>query len=53
MPKYDVHVRVDFNYEVEADNEVAAEQQGWKWENYKMYSSVYDIDVKELEEDEE
>ena len=52
MPKYAVNVRVDFTYDVEAENQVAAEQMGWQWEDYKMYSSVYSIDVEEVDEEE-
>ena len=52
MPKYAVNVRVDFTYDVEADNQVAAEQMGWQWEDYKMYSAVHSIDAEEIEEDE-
>ena len=52
MPKYTVSVRVDFNYDVEADNQVAAELMGWQWEDYKMYSSVYSIDAESIEENE-
>ena len=54
MPTYRVQVRVDFDYEIEADNEEQAEQQGWAWEDYTAWSDVYSIDVEELpEEDEE
>jgi hypothetical protein len=53
MPKYSVSVRVDFNYDVEADNAEAAIQEGWNWENYRMFSSVYEIDVDRIDEDEE
>ena len=47
MPKYDVRVLVEFNYEVEADNIAEAEQQGWNWEDYAMFAEVYSIDVDE------
>lgn len=53
MPKYAVDVRVDFTFDVEADNQVAAEQMGWQWEDYKMFSTVYSIDAEEIGEDEE
>jgi len=53
MPKYSVHVRVDFNYEVEANNEAVAKEQGWQWEDYKMFSTIYSIDAEEIGEDEE
>jgi hypothetical protein len=47
MPSYDIKVVVEFNYEVEADNIVEAEEQGWKWEDYAMYGEVYSIDADE------
>jgi hypothetical protein len=52
MPKYTVDVKVDFTFDVEADNQVQAEQMGWNWEDYKMYSTVYSIEAEEIEEDE-
>ena len=53
MGLYYVKVRVDLEYEVEAENEQEAEEQGWKWEDYTMFSEVYSINVEELESDEE
>jgi len=53
MPNYRIQVTVNFDYEIEADNEADAEEQGWKWEDYTPWSDVYSIDVEELEEDEE
>ena len=50
MPKYEVDVTVRFRYEVDADNATAAEEQGWKWEDYPMFGEVYDISVDELYE---
>lgn len=47
MPRYDVKVLVEFNYEVEADNIAEAEEQGWKWEDYPMFGEVYSIDADE------
>jgi hypothetical protein len=59
--RYNVKVIVEFNYEVETTSEAEAEEEGWKWEDYTMFSEVYSIDVDleeediygELEEDEE
>ena len=53
MPNYRIQVTVNFDYEVEAENEKDAEEYGWKWDDYAHYSDVYSIDVEELEEDEE
>ena len=55
MPKYDVKVLVEFNYEVDAESIAEAEEQGWHWEDYTMHSEVYDISVSEqyITEDDE
>lgn len=53
MPRYTVKTIVEFVYEVEADNEVEAEKQGWEWEDYTFNSAVESIDVEEIEEEEE
>ena len=53
MPQYYVKVRVDLEYEVEAENEAEAEEQGWRWEDYTMFSEVYSIDVEEMPEEPE
>lgn len=53
MSTYYVKVRVDLEYEVEANSPEEAEELGWKWEDYTMFSDVYSIDVEELESDEE
>lgn len=56
---YNVKVIVELEYEVECDNEDQAEEQGWNWEEYTAYSSVYSInvehlqDLEDLEEDED
>ncbi len=47
---YNVKVIVELEYEVECEDEDQAEQEGWKWEDYTQYSSVYSIDVEHLEE---
>lgn len=54
MGLYYVKVRVDLEYEVEAENEAEAEEQGWRWEDFTMFSEVYSIDVEDITpEDEE
>jgi hypothetical protein len=51
MPQYYVKVRVDLEYEVEANSVEEAEEQGWKWEDYTMFSEVYSINVEEMAEE--
>jgi len=51
MPQYYVKVRVDLEYEVEANSVEEAEEQGWKWEDYTMFSDVYSINVEEMAEE--
>jgi hypothetical protein len=53
MPTYDVEVIVRYNYEVEAENEKEAEEQGWMYEEHNLMAEVYSIEVEEQEEDEE
>ena len=47
MATYDVKVVVTYMYEVEADNEQEAEEQGWHYEDYAYSAEVYSIDVEE------
>jgi hypothetical protein len=53
MPTFDIKVRVDLNYEVEAEDEAAAEELGWHWEDYVHFSEVYSINVTQTSDDEE
>jgi len=52
MPTYDVKVIVEYNYEVEANSEKEAEEQGWMYEDYAYSGEVYSIAVDEQIEDE-
>jgi hypothetical protein len=56
MPTYDVKVLVEYNYEVEANSDKEAEEQGWMYEDYAYLGEVYSIDIDEqipeLEEEE-
>ena len=52
MPTYDIKVLVEYNYEVEADSDKEAEEQGWMYEDYAYSGEVYSIDVDENIEDE-
>ena len=53
MKTYQVNVRVDFSYEVEAEDEAAAEELGWHWEDYAHFADVYSISVDMISDDEE
>jgi hypothetical protein len=53
MPTYDIKVIVEYNYEVEAEDEQAAEELGWHYEDYAFSGEVYSIEIDEQEEDEE
>ena len=53
MPTYDVKVIVEYNYEVEANSEKEAEEQGWMYEDYAYSGEVYSIDVDEQVQEEE
>ena len=52
MPMYDLKVTVEYNYEVEANSDKEAEEQGWMYEDYAYSGEVYSIDVDEQIEDE-
>ena len=47
MPIYDLKVVVEYYYEVEAEDEAAAEEMGWHYEDYPFGAEVYSIDVQE------
>jgi hypothetical protein len=53
MATYTVTVKVDLEYEVEADSREEAEEQGWLWEDYTHFSEVYSIHVNEVESEED
>ena len=53
MKRYDVKVVVEYNYEVEAEDEAEALDQGWQYEDYAHFADVYSIDAIEQESDEE
>ena len=52
MPMYDVKVIVEYNYEVEANSDKEAEEQGWMYEDYAYSGEVYSIAVDEQIEEE-
>jgi hypothetical protein len=51
MPQFEVKVIVEYNYEVEAENEAEAIEQGWHYEDYTHFADVYSIDVTEVAEE--
>lgn len=53
MKTYDVKVVVEYFYEVEAEDEKAAEELGWHYEDYQHFGEVYSIDVTQTSDDEE
>ena len=53
MPTYDIKVLVEYNYEIEAENDKQAEEQGWMYEDYSYSGEVYSIDVTQTSEDED
>lgn len=53
MARYDVKVKVTYFYEVEAEDDIEAEKQGWMYENYAYNAEVQEINVYYLEDDEE
>lgn len=53
MKTYDVKVIVEYNYEVEAENEAEAIEQGWAYEDYTHFAEVYSIDVTQTSDEDE
>lgn len=53
MATFDVKVIVEYFYEVEAENEKEAEEQGWHYEDYSHFAEVYSIDVTQTSDDED
>ena len=53
MARYDVKVKVTYFYEVEAEDDVEAEKQGWMYEDYAHFAEVEDITIDEIEEEDE
>ena len=53
MPTYDIKFKVTYYYQVEADDDLEAEKQGWMYEDHPYSAEVDDITISEQEEDEE
>jgi hypothetical protein len=56
MAKWQIDMRVDYSFEIEAETAEEAERLAWEY-NYSddpmAYQGVYSIDVEEIEETEE
>ena len=50
MPTYQIKVRVDYTYEVEANSQAEAEEQGWHYDDYSFGAQVYSIKSQEISE---
>ena len=53
MPRYDVKVKVTYYYEIEADDDIEAEKQGWMYENYAYSGELQSIDISEIDEEDD
>lgn len=53
MATYRLGVVVEYDYEVEADSLEEAKEQGWDYENFAHFASVYSVDVYEVDDEEE
>jgi hypothetical protein len=53
MPRYEVEVKVSYMYDIEAEDDLEAEKEGWNYENYKHFAQVDSIKFEMIEEDED
>ena len=53
MATYEIEVKVSYMYEVEAEDDMEAEKEGWNYENYNHFAQVDSIKIDMIEEDEE
>jgi hypothetical protein len=53
MATFNVKVRVDYEYEVEADDAGMADRMGWQYEDYSHHATVDSIEVEQLDDEEE
>ena len=54
MPTYNISMKVEYIFEVEAEDEQEAEKLAWEYDyedDRSSYAGVYSIDVDECEED--
>jgi hypothetical protein len=53
MATYEIEVKVSYMYEVEAEDDIEAEKEGWNYEEYKHFAQVDSIKFEMIEEGEE
>ena len=56
MATYNISMKVEYIFEVEADTPEEAESKAWEYdycEDSSAYAGVYSIDVEEVEEEDE
>jgi hypothetical protein len=53
MPTYDIKVKVTYYYQVEADDDLEAEKQGWMYEDHPYSAEVEDITISEQDEEDD
>jgi hypothetical protein len=56
MAKFNISMKVEYIFEVEADTPEEAESLAWEYDyedDRSSYAGVYSIDVDEMEDDEE
>lgn len=51
--RFNVHVEVHLDYEVEVDTEADAIDEGWRWEDHRGHSSIDFIGVTQLDDNNE
>ena len=51
MPTYDIKVKVTYYYQVEAKDDLEAENQGWLYEEHPYSAEVESINVSEQDEE--
>lgn len=53
MATYDIEVVVSYMYQVEAEDDLEAEKEGWNYEEYKHFAQVDSIKFEMIKDDEE
>lgn len=53
MATYEVKVKVSYAYEVQAEDDIEAEKEGWKYEDYSHFAQVDSIKIEMIEDDED
>ena len=53
MATYEVEVKVSYMYEVQAEDDLEAEKEGWNYEEYKHFAQVDSIKIEMIEDDED